>query len=293
MAEEVKNTDCDIIAGIGGGKALDIAKAVAVYTKKRVIIAPTIASNDAPTSACTVWYDENHVNVGFDMWPMNPDVVIADSGVMVKAPVRMLKAGIGDALATHLEAQVNYRSDNVTSSGGTPTDTVKAITQLCYNSIIKNAEDAILSVEAGVVTPAFEHLVEANVLLSGVGWESGGLATAHTLGNGLPDFEETHEYMHGEKVAFGICTMLMLDSDFEPEKRKGIITFMAKLGLPVCFEDLNMQNISDNRILKWCEKHTQPGEFTQNHAPSVTAQSLFNAMKYANYYGQKIKNALQ
>ena len=292
IVNEVKEGGNDIVIGIGGGKVLDMAKAVAIFTDNKVIIAPSIASNDSPTSACTVWYDNDHVNTGFDLWPVSPDVVMADTGVMVKAPVRMLKAGIADALATNIEVLASARADNATCAMGTPTETVKALAKLCFDTIIENAEDAILAVEAGVTVPAFEKLVEANVLLSGIGWESGGLATGHTLGNGLPDFEETHDYMHGEKVALGICTQLILDPNVSAGERKAIITFMAKNDLPVCFEDLNMQDISDERLLEWCDRHTQEGEFTQNHAFVVDAKSLFNAMKAADVYGKKIKETL-
>lgn len=44
----------------------------------------------------------------------------------------------------------------------------------------------------------------ANTLLSGLGFENGGLAVAHALHNGLTAVPETHKYTHGEKVAFGL-----------------------------------------------------------------------------------------
>ena len=43
------------VVGVGGGKAIDAAKAAAAFAGLRVVVVPTIASNDAPTSACTVW----------------------------------------------------------------------------------------------------------------------------------------------------------------------------------------------------------------------------------------------
>ena len=44
---------------------------------------------------------------------------------------------------------------------------------------------AKLAVEAGVCTQAVENIIEANTYLSGIGFESGGLAGAHAIHNGL------------------------------------------------------------------------------------------------------------
>ncbi len=56
-----------VVAGIGGGKAIDVAKAVAWKTNAKLATVPTIASNDAPTSSATVYYTENHVMDGWEV----------------------------------------------------------------------------------------------------------------------------------------------------------------------------------------------------------------------------------
>lgn len=56
------------------------------------------------------------------------------------------------------------------------------------------------------------QIVEANTLLSGLGFESGGLAGAHALHNGFTALPATHKFYHGEKVAVGTCVHLALGS---------------------------------------------------------------------------------
>ena len=62
---------------------------------------------------------------------------------------------------------------------------------------------------AGTCTDAFESVVEANTLLSGIGFESGGLALAHPVALAFTQIDELHQkYLHGEMVAMGTLIQL-------------------------------------------------------------------------------------
>jgi len=292
IVAEVKAKGCDIVIGLGGGKALDISKAAANHAGVRNVIVPTAASSDAPTSACTVWYNEDGSFHSFDVWPANPEIILVDTEVCITAPVHMFLAGVGDALATYIEAVACNDTHAVACSGGAPTLTAIAMAKLCYDTLIEYTEAAILAIKAGTPTPAFEKVVEATTLLSGIGWESGGVATAHVLGNSLANFPEAHQHMHGEKVAMGIVTQLMLDPDMDMDFTLKTVDFMVKVGLPVCFEDLDLQGVSRERFYDWCVEQCNPGNFMEHHNFTVTPKDLFNAMMLADEFGKARKAAL-
>lgn len=184
--------ESDIIIGIGGGKTLDTAKAIAFYMKKPVMIIPTIASTDAPCSALSVLYTEEGIFDEYLLLPTNPAVVLMDTEIIAAAPVRLLVAGMGDALATYFEARATLRSSSSTMAGAMPTEGALALAELCYNNLISDGLKAKLAAESKVSNSAVEKIVEANTFLSGIGFESGGLAGAHAIHNGLTVLEECH-----------------------------------------------------------------------------------------------------
>lgn len=286
-----RSAGVEVVVGAGGGKAIDLAKAIAFPLNTRVVSLPTIASNDAPTSACTVYYTEDGVLDGFDLWPRNPDLVLVDTQVIANAPIRWLKSGIGDALATWFEAEAAYKGRRPAFSGGVPTQTAMHLARLCFETLIEYGKDACQDAEQHVVTPALEKVVEATTLLSGIGWESGGLATAHTLGNGLTIVPETHPYSHGEKVAFGLATQLCLDDDITPELRQKVVDFMIEIGLPVTLKEIGMGELNRDDLIKVAEALSGPGQFLHNHVFPVTAFDLFSAMQKADALGQDRKIA--
>ncbi len=289
-----KESGAEISVGVGGGKVLDVAKAVAVDCGLKMVTCPTIASNDSPTSAASVWYDENHNFTGFDCWPFNPDLVLVDTQVVVGGPVRAFVAGIGDALSTWIEAEAARKSRANNIAGGQPTMAAMALARLAFDTLIDHALDAKRDVELGVVTPAVEKVVEANVLLSGLGFESGGLATAHMIGNLLSNVPECRQagLMHGEKVGFGIAAQLCLDDEYDVDDKYAVFDFQIQLGLPVTFADLNLEGIARERLESFAEACAGEGSLCHHHPFKVTAADIVDAMIAADALGQKRKDII-
>jgi glycerol dehydrogenase len=278
----------DISVGIGGGKVLDVAKAVAVDNRIAMVTVPTIASNDSPTSAASVWYDEQHNFVTFDCWPFNPDIVLVDTQVVANGPVRAFVAGMGDALSTWVETEAAHKSRAQNIAGGLPTQAALMIARLCFETLLEHGLDAKRDVELHVVTPAVEKVVEANVLLSGLGFESGGLATAHMIGNLLSNVPacQAKGLMHGEKVAFGIVTQLCLDDEMDADEKASIVDFEIAIGLPVTFAELNLAGVTRGQLQSIGDACAGPGSLCHNHPFKVTADDVIDAMFAADALGR-------
>ena len=292
VAAEIRRFGATVVVGVGGGKILDTAKAAAFYTGAGMVTVPTIASTDSPTSSATVWYDEHGNCVGWDMWKFNPDVVIVDTGIIAQAPVRTFVAGMGDALSTWLECQAGFKSRTPGLSGGQQTMVAMMIARLGYDTLLEWGVEAKSAIERKTVTPAVEKCVEANVLMSGLGFESGSLASSHAVANAMTLLSECHRFMHGEKVAFGIVTELCLDEDVPCGQVYTVVDWLIQVGLPVCFEDLNIQDASREHLRAVADAAAAPGNIAQWHAFKVTGDSILDAMIAADALGRRRKAML-
>lgn len=278
----------DVIVGIGGGKALDTAKAVAHALDARCAVVPTLASTDAPCSALSVIYTAEGAFKRYLVLPRNPDLVLVDTGVVAHAPVRFLVAGMGDALSTWFEAEDCRvkRGGNMTGRMGPMT--AFGLARLCYDTLLEYGVLARGACEQKVVTPALERIVEANTLLSGLGFESGGLAAAHAIHNGLTALEETHRYWHGEKVAIGTLAMLMLTG-----RPAAVIAevygFCESIGLPTTLADIGLAGVTDERLLLAAERACAEGETIHNEPYEVTPARVLAALKAADAEGLRRK----
>lgn len=277
----------DIIFGLGGGKTLDTSKAVSYYEGLPVVIVPTAASSDAPCSRLSVVYKSNGEFSHYLPLPKNPDMVIMDSEVITKAPARFIAAGIGDALATYFEALACEKSHAVTMAGGVSTKTVMTLAKLCNDTLLAKGSAAVKAVKEGICNEAVEDVIEANTYLSGIGFESGGLSAAHAIHNGMTVLEETHRFLHGEKVAFGALTQLVLE-DRPEEEVENIANFLKEVGLPTTLKDLGLENVTDDRLLEIGKEACKPDDTMGNMPFEVTPEMIVKAIRGADSIGRKI-----
>jgi len=286
LSDEARKAGCDVIVGIGGGKTLDTAKAVAYTLKAPIAVVPTIASTDAPCSALSVIYTPEGAFKRYLFLPSNPNLVLVDTQVVANAPARFLVSGMGDALATWFEAESCRQGYRGNMTGNLGSMTAYALARLCYDTLIEYGALAKAACERGAVVPALERVVEANTLLSGLGFESGGLAASHAIHNGLTVLEQTHAYFHGEKVAIGTLASLFL-TDKEPELIDEVYSFCEEVGLPTTLAEIGLDEVGDAELMQVAEAACAAGETIHNEPIPVTPQRVFWALKAADAEGHR------
>ena len=274
----------DLVIGLGGGKTIDSAKAIADLLEVSVVIAPTIASTGAPISALSVIYTEEGAFEKYIFYSKNPELVLVDSKVIAQAPKRLLASGIADGLATWVEARAVMQSNGLTMLGQRQSLAGIAIAKKCEETLFADGLQALAACEAQVVTPALEHIIEANTLLSGVGFESGGLATAHAVHNGFTALTgEIHHLTHGEKVAYGTLTQLFLENRPKEEIDK-YIHFYQALNLPTTLKDMHLENASYEELLKVGKQVTIDGETIHQMPFEISASDVAQAILAVDQY---------
>jgi glycerol dehydrogenase len=284
LSEACRSLGCDIIVGMGGGKIMDTAKGVAHYTKLPLAVCPTIAATDAPCSSLAVVYTPDGIFEGFLFTSRNPEIVSVDTEIIAKAPVRLFVAGIGDALSTYYEARAVHVKNAKTPNKHHATEAAFGLGKLCRSIIFEDGLAAKLAVEKGICTAAVERVIEANTFMSGVGFESGGVAGAHAVYNGFSVYADANSAYHGEKVAFGILVQLVLEGAPIAEVEE-LIYFCMSVGLPVTLEEIGIKEIDREQLMKVAEIAAKKGSSMHNLSVAITPEIVLEAIVAADAVG--------
>ncbi|MGF1589079.1 MAG: iron-containing alcohol dehydrogenase family protein [Pleurocapsa sp.] len=244
LKDAVQQHQADLIIGVGGGKAVDLAKLLAHQVNLPVVTVPTSGATCAAWTALSNVYSE----IGAFQYDVTlsrcPDLLILDYGLVRTAPQRTLIAGIGDAIAKWYEASIS-------SGDSTATLLISAVQQARILRDILFQKSAIALNQPD--SDEWREVVDATVLLAGVIGGIGGAdcrtVAAHAVHNGLTHLLAAHDLLHGEKVAYGILVQLRLEEMIQGNQlaasaRMQLLKFYTDIGLPKTLEDLGLADIS-------------------------------------------------
>ncbi|AFJ60308.1 MULTISPECIES: iron-containing alcohol dehydrogenase family protein [Bacillus] len=232
--------DADVIIGIGGGTILDLAKAAADRLDIEAVMVPSIAGTCAASTPLSVIYDESGNFIRVDYHKRSSYLTLVDPLFLLSSPIEYMKSGIGDTLAKWYEAEAVIRN----TEEAAPLMAQAGLRQAEYirNLLLRYSEAAVGSMEKGELSVPFIHTAETIIMLAGTVGGYGGrlcrMAGAHAVHNGLSFLQETHQVLHGQKVAYGILVQLALENR-RPEIEE-LLPFYRRLGFPVSLCDLGI-----------------------------------------------------
>lgn len=243
LREAIAKHKADFIIGVGGGKALDAAKLVAAQSHLPIVTVPTSAATCAAWTALSNVYSDEGAFLYDVSLPRCPDLLVLDYDLVQTAPRRTLIAGIGDALAKWYEASVS-------SGSSSQTLIISAVQQarVLRDILFQKSLEAVEHPDS----EAWREVVDASVLMAGV---IGGLGAqcrtvaAHAVHNGLTHLLESHDTLHGEKVAYGILVQLRLEEMMQGNQlaataRQQLLKFYQDIGLPKTLQELGLGSVS-------------------------------------------------
>jgi glycerol dehydrogenase len=269
----------NVVIGAGGGKAIDAAKGVSRAFSSAMVSMPTTASNDAPTSAIFVLYDDDHRLLSVEKLGRNPDLVVVDTALLVRAPRSLFLSGIGDALVKRFEVARCVEAGGSNVFGGTPLAIATVLADHCYTVVRSESETALAAVDRGIVDEAFERVVEATVLLSGLAFENGGLSIAHSMTRGLPAVRSAgrQPQPHGFQVAYALLVQLVLE-DRGDGILADLIAFYRRIGLPATLHDIGLGQ-ADDAALANVAALTLKAAHSANFPRRLTVEEMVVAMR--------------
>jgi len=149
-------------------------------------------------------------------------------------------------------------------------------------------EPAIDAVIDHQVTPAVDKVIEANTLLSGLGFESGGLAAAHAIHNGLTAVPQTHGLAHGQKVNIGSVAQLVLEGAPTSDIRD-FIEFTTRVGLPTTLTEVGLDADDAKSLTVIAEAATVPGETIHSMPFQVHADDVASALASIERFARRVR----
>jgi len=233
----------DMIFAIGGGKALDTSKCLAVKMGKPVFTFPTIASTCAAVTTVAVIYhtDGSFREPFYFLQP--PAHAFLNTAIIAAAPSQYLWAGLGDTYAKYYETTLSARGENLEHFNAIGVQ----LSRQCLDPLLQYGQQAMTDNKAQRCSYALEQVVLAVIVTTGMvsilvtrehtpDYNSGLAHSIFYAMTQLPGFEQNH--LHGAVVGFGVLLLLLYDGQQEEFER--IYQFNQSVGLPTSLQMLEI-----------------------------------------------------
>jgi glycerol-1-phosphate dehydrogenase [NAD(P)+] len=240
----------DFIIGVGGGRVIDTAKIASYNLDLPFISVPTAASHDGIASArASVPTGEG--NASLEAQP--PIAIVADTGILAKAPHRLLASGCADVISNYtaiLDWEMAYRI-----KGEPVSEYAMALSKMTAEILVKNAH-LIKPHQEQSAWMVIKALVSSGVAMSIAGSSRPASGGEHKFSHAL-DRLAPGKALHGESCGIGtIISMYLHGGDW-----RGIRESLRTIGAPTTPADLGIDDaVAVEALLK--AKTIRPERFT-------------------------------
>jgi glycerol dehydrogenase len=277
----------DVIVGVGGGRVIDTTKAVGNKLGIPIVAIPTIAATCASWAAVSIIYDEEGNQVDFFNSQKSANLILADTKILSEAPDRYLKAGIIDTIAKWYETEPNLKNNNDSLQLKIQIE----IAKLAFNVLKETSFKYFKYKSDKDDLKDFKQIVDSIILLAGLVGSIksnefyGGIA--HPFYNSSTQIPETRNKLHGEKVAFGILTQLVLE---EKPREELIETFslFKKFGVPITLKEIGIVDKIDEKINLIAKDVSEKSGFYRGINYELTSDIIKKAILEADNIGRAI-----
>lgn len=240
----IKSTDRDFIIGIGGGTVIDEVKRLSNDSDCPCVIIPTVLSSDAACNSIIVpkKYDDRDTMI--IRANRSPEIVIADTKILIDSPIEYAASGIGDALATYYEAYSSSITTGYTMTHSTVAPSMIARANNLIDELLSITIGAFNSMKTHSVGNKFEKLVYYILYESSVLSENCGIGIAHAFSLAYDEVFPSNKISHGAKVSFGLLLHLTILNHEDFNTIKNLIKY---IGL---YNDLDTLDINANSLME-------------------------------------------
>ncbi len=249
FADIAKNFGAEEVVGVGGGRIMDLVKAVGDSCGCGVITIPTSIATCAAFVSQSVMYTPEGKKDKTWRYNYEIDACLLDLDVIANCPSRYTAAGILDSMAKKIEI-LNGRSGIDLNSSAIDTYLAYKLSKVTYDILLEDGVDAIKDANKNEVTDKLTNVAFVNIpatgLISNITRGSNQTALAHVIYDCARTLfsHEAAKSLHGEIVAIGLFCQLYYNGMYEEEAN--LKAFMSKLNMPLHLQDIGIEPTKNN-----------------------------------------------
>jgi glycerol-1-phosphate dehydrogenase [NAD(P)+] len=266
--EAAKSSRARFMVGVGGGRPIDVAKCASYRMKMPFVSVPTAASHDGIVSSRASIINSKGRKESQSAHP--PLALVADTGIICKAPKRLLAAGCGDIISNYtavLDWKLAHRLKREYFSSY-----AASLSEMSARLLIEQAE----SIKPGLEESAWfvvKALVSSGVAMSIAGSSRPASGAEHAFSHKL-DETAAKPGLHGEQCGVGSIMMMYLHGG----DWRGIREALRAVGAPTTAAEIGVSGVEVVQAL--CHAHeVRPERYTILGDNGLTEDAAWNLAK--------------